>query len=736
MPFLRDEFLNIGRVESVVVKGRQLEVVLKLAPAGAVFPPELENPRSIIATVDDVARTPLRVRKAKLAGDSLRLELSGLPAKSRRVSIRIAGLIPGRDTATISLVRDAPPFDPEDGAAPGRREAAQHLISYLFKDFNSFRRLMLDSLSHDMPEVVEQHEGDVVVAAIEVLAFAADQLSYFQDGVATEAYLETARRRVSVRRHARLINYAFHEGCTPRTWLQIAPEQSIVEIASGFPASTPMNDAGERCVYETLEARTLYACVSEMTLWDYGDAAFTLRRGSTAATIVRTADPALEQHGEPLRKNTVLIFEQRRSVSGAAVGAQFRQAVRLTKDAKCVAHPQDPRRNLCYIEWSQEDALLFDLPARTATTDQAYASFVLGNIVAADFGETIHSEVSEGLSGDGALRFFAPQLTCAVAYDSTEPASVFTDIRPYHAVPAITLSGTALGSGEREWRPRADLIGADPYERVFTVEPEANGGVLLRFGDGVNGTMPDASTRFEISWRQGNGSSGRVGPDAVTEFDESAAYIARVRNPLASGGGYDPLELGTVKRQAPALARRQRRCITDDDYVQMAESIPGVTAAVRRRWTGSGETVDVFVYAEKGAARTRARLLKLLQSSSAIGMRVAVREPQRVGVVVKLAIRFNRGANPNEVLARVAAQAKAALDVQNVSMGKALYASWFVTAATNTLGVAQATIVVFRRLDGSNDIEGPVLHFAPTEVAVLVDEDGMVTSGRPLVVSA
>ena len=37
--------------------------------------------------------------------------------------------------------------------------------------------------------------------------------------MATEAYLQTARRRVSVRRHARLVDYYLHEGCNARAWV-------------------------------------------------------------------------------------------------------------------------------------------------------------------------------------------------------------------------------------------------------------------------------------------------------------------------------------------------------------------------------------------------------------------------------------------------------------------------------------------------------------------------------------
>src|SRR6266542_1295869 len=138
-----------------------------------------------------------------------------------------------------SLVDEAPPgFDPllaatpfafkiecpsdfdcepvQAGPAPGAPEAA---IDYLAKDYASFRQLMLDRLAVVMPEWTERNLADLGVALVEVLAYAADHLSYFQDAVATEAYLDTARRRISVRRHARLVDYFVHDGANARAWV-------------------------------------------------------------------------------------------------------------------------------------------------------------------------------------------------------------------------------------------------------------------------------------------------------------------------------------------------------------------------------------------------------------------------------------------------------------------------------------------------------------------------------------
>src|SRR5687767_424738 len=86
-------------------------------------------------------------------------------------------------------------------------------INYLAKDYASFRQLIFDRLALLIPQWKERHVPDLGVALVELLAYTGDYLSYYQDAVATEAYLDTARQRISIRRHARLVNYSLLEGC-------------------------------------------------------------------------------------------------------------------------------------------------------------------------------------------------------------------------------------------------------------------------------------------------------------------------------------------------------------------------------------------------------------------------------------------------------------------------------------------------------------------------------------------
>src|ERR1039458_5478099 len=59
------------------------------------------------------------------------------------------------------------------------------------------------------------------VALVEELAYLGDSLSYYQDAVATEAYLTTARRRISDTRHAALLDYQVGQGSSARTWVRV-----------------------------------------------------------------------------------------------------------------------------------------------------------------------------------------------------------------------------------------------------------------------------------------------------------------------------------------------------------------------------------------------------------------------------------------------------------------------------------------------------------------------------------
>lgn len=486
---------------------------------------------------------------------------------------------------------------------------ASPYLNYLAKDYASFRQLMFDRLSATLPGWRDRNPADVGVMLVELLAYAGDHLSYYQDAVATEAYLGTARQRISVRRHGRLVDYHLHDGSNARAWLVFETDNDRgTALAPALPTSTRVATAAAgagadgRIVFETLhEVTTLRVAGNAIRFYTWGDSRCCLPRGATTATLVGKADAL------GLARGDALVFEE---VLGATTGLPedadrtHRHVVRLDGDP----HDRvDPLTDTPVVEirWHERDALPFAL-CLAEFDDGAGgtkpAAVARGNVALADHGLTVDSSSSpETLvpsrvppSGRYRPTLAAVGLTCARAYDDEvarqRPAADATTANPREALPVVELRG-----GGDTWRPRRDLLGAAPFAAAFVAEMDDDGRARLRFGDGVFGRVPSAGTRFGARYRVGNGSAGNVGVEALKELSPGVEGVS-VRNPLAASGGTDPEPTREARLYAPQAFRSRERAVTEADYAEAAERHPDVQrAAATRRWTGSWHTMFVTI---------------------------------------------------------------------------------------------------------------------------------------------
>lgn len=501
-----------------------------------------------------------------------------------------------------------------------RREPA---LDYLAKDYASFRRLMLDRLSTLMPDWRERSPADLQVALVELLAYVGDHLSYFQDAVATEAYLGTARRRVSVRRHARLLDYDMHEGANARAWVCIEVDSSVgpggLALARGVKIVTQGDDgsatlapadfeaavaAGRLTVFETLHAATLHNAHNRIHFYTWGDSECCLPRGATRATL--RYEPAVPL---ALAPGDVLVLEEVKDPGGgsdADADVSHRHAVRLTRvrDKDGVNPLLDPLTDvpIVEIEWAPADALPFPLCISTVARQGGVAqpvsdvSVARGNVVLADHGRTITAEplvpASVPARGRYRPRLARAPLTYATAYVPEAPAAAATQIDPRRAEPAIE----ELQGDGAVWNHRRDLLQSAKFAPHFVVEGESDGTAGLRFGDDVYGRRPTPGAAFTATYRVGNGRAGNVGAEALTRVVLAEPRITRVRNPLPAAGGADPESLEQVRLYAPQAFRVQERAVTEADYAHMAQRHDEVQkAAATFRWTGSWHTAFVTI---------------------------------------------------------------------------------------------------------------------------------------------
>jgi hypothetical protein len=572
----------------------------------------------------------------------------------------LAGLDPLLCAVDFSFKVDCPSdFDcrPVCSCPPAPRDGA--VIDYLAKDYASFRQLMLDRLALVAPEWTERNPADVGITLVELLAYVGDYLSYEQDAVATEAYLGTARRRVSMRRHATLLDYPMHDGCNARTFVQIAAKGAAAVI---LPAGTPLLtelDGFDRVldslvyevalderpeVFETMHDVTIRAEHNELALYGWGERECCLPAGATRASLAG--------HHPDLRRGDLLLFEE---VIGPRTGAAAdadparRHVVRLSEPPRLVEDPlfADPddatlRRRVTDFAWSVEDALPFAL-CLSARTDAAHGrryfdavSVARGNVVLADHGRTIggqepplegppaprpgpHADACDRCGGavvETVAARFEPGLahgpvtqaarvarTAVVDgrrqrlfFDPDAAAAAALRSELSRVLPVVSL----VDASGRRWTAQRDLLSSDAFAPEFVAEVDDAGGTRLRFGDGEHGARPAPLVKLRASYRVGNGTRGNVGADSIRHvvLDDPglADAVDDLRNPLAARGGTDPESLERVRLDAPEAFRTLERAVTPEDYATLAQRHPEVQRAqATMRWTGSWRTVFLTV---------------------------------------------------------------------------------------------------------------------------------------------
>jgi hypothetical protein len=550
---------------------------------------------------------------------------------------------------------------------PPALPAAQ--IDYLAKDYGSFRQLIFDRLARIMPEWQETHSADIGVALVELLAYAGDQLSYYEDAVATEAYLGTARQRVSVRRHARLLDYFMHDGCNARSWVffkldsPAPPVSRSVSINRGTQLVTrstaaaallpqaQLKDAVSQGsqVFKTLFDITAHSQLNELNFYTWSDSQCCLPQGATGATL-EDSNPAVTPRASALlNSGDLMLFEE---VIGPATGAvadadpSHRQIVRLTK----LTAGLDPLTNkgVIEIEWSAADALTFPLclstvaATSTGTISVINASVARGNIVLADHGLDQPSfgappEQLPDLPPAGKL--YRPQLqnaelTFAVAYNEAQARAALQSAAgvllqdPRQALPVLTLAQN--GS---VWTPVRDLMNSARNALNFVVETQNDGSAIVRFGDGVLGAPPVGG--MAAAYRTGNGAAGNVGAGAIASAVATPAApltgVIEVRNPMAAQGGVDGETLDEVRNFAPWAFRTQERAVSADDYAAVAQLQPEVKKAqATLRWTGSWYTMFVTVERANGLpvdADFRTKVSNFLEKYRLAGYDVEIEAP-------------------------------------------------------------------------------------------------------------
>ena len=680
------------------------------------------------------------------------------------VSVPPPGFDPTLSAVAFSFKAACPtdlPCTPVPGGQPLPGEGP--VIDYLAKDYDSFRSLMLARLRQLMPGWQDASPADPFIGAVETLAYAADRLSYMQDAAGAEAYLATARSRISVRRHARLVAYTMHNGCNARTFVafDVGAAANGQTIRAGTPVLSQVPglaaDIGADAYQTALDGGAeAFATLSDVTVHaNHGHIAFytwsrrecCLPKGAVAATLAGT--PALTlSPGDYL-----LLIQTAGPQTGVAADADpdLAHIVRLTR----VTPGVDPLDDTPVVEiaWGRDDALPFDLPLAGAVgtdgADMALAE-ARGNIAPADHGAWVQAQLSPDLvplQGDYRPCITVPDVTFAAPFNASlasAAAVLQTDARS--AGPMLRLTD-ATG----EWGFQQDLLASDRFANDVVAEVDEAGFAWLRFGDDINGRKPTPLSRFFLSARIGNGTRGNIGRNvlahAVTAWNGPAVPgILGVSNPLPGQGGADREPVAEARLFAPPSIRTQQRAVTEADWAEWALRHPEVQrASAELRWTGSWYTVFVTVDRVGGGSAVhdpefRETILAHLARARLAGYDLELRDPVYAPLRLELRVcvmrDFAKAVVRAALLDRFSAGirrdgSKGFFHPDRFSFGDPVFSSSIYREAMAVDGVGSVDIVTFQRMGqaANGEIAAGVLRPGDREIVQLENDPNFPERG-------
>jgi hypothetical protein len=584
-------------------------------------------------------------------------------------------------------------------------------IDYLARDFDSFRHTLISAMIERVPAWRPSSEADLDQVLIELMSGAADELADYQDRVMNEAYLGTARKRVSLARHSRLIDYFIHEGNQASTWIALtveSPQPGLVPdglaVWAGrteIPESPAWpRPAASAQVFVTKEDVHVDRLLNRIQLYTWSGTTTRLDAGTTCADLDVNApdEVAANTIRDDIRNGLVphlLIQEHRDPLTCREAGADptKRQLLTLVPASAESIHDPDPTDPtdltkgtwLVHVCWEEklERTYCFSGSCPDQLPDVDDISLFHGNLAQVVHGwPRTHEFLPPGALLDPVKpqsHYVIPPLDMCNDRSSCPgfPATVFHRgircVLPEDDLPLAYRNGLPGGAQpslstlqvemvrQNQHTPMTEqptLVYSDELADDFMVETDEYGHSVIVCGNGVNArSIPDDAT-LTCAYQAGFPLQGNVGRDSIMDLDRHHDFLllekATVWNPFDVTDGRAPESPEVIIRRAPEAYRsRQLRAVTLQDYVHRAEEIPGVSrAAARYAWTGSWRTVQITidpVGVTTVSPALRQTVMQHLDAVRLIGEDLEIRPPRFVPLDIDIAICIDAGTWPADM---------------------------------------------------------------------------------------
>ena len=452
-------------------------------------------------------------------------------------------------------------------------------------DFDNLRRTMINYLRENYPEDFNDYiESSEYLALIDLIAFLGQNLSFRIDLNARENFLETAERRESVLRLARLISYNPTRNLAANGLLKIDTIKTTEDIRD----SAGLNLSGSTIRWNDKSNPNYYEQFLKVL-----NSALPVN-GSFGRPIKSEfiSDIFTEQYRFNALNTDKPIFKFNKTVEG--IDTQFEIVSTAIENSEIVEEPPLPGNNPSFLFRDDGNG-----PGSSNT------------------GFFMHFR--QGKMEEGSFSISNPTPNQTVAIDTTNINN--SDVWLY------SVDGNGFES--QLWSKLDNVEGNNIIynslfrgaRNVYTVTTRVDDRINLVFSDGVFGNLP--SGNFKIYYRVSDNSNSVITPSALNNIQISFPYISKnnlketmtlglsLKGTVTNGSASESTE--SIKQNAPATYYTQNRLITGEDYnigplginqnIIKTKSVNRISSGISRYYDlrdPSGKYSNTNVFADDG----------------------------------------------------------------------------------------------------------------------------------------
>lgn len=185
-------------------------------------------------------------------------------------------------------------------------------IDFTSRDFTSIREDLISLIPQFLPEWTSRSDNDFGIVLLDLFAYTADNLHYYADRIANEAYLSTATQRSSVFRIARLLDYRPTGNTSATVTLQFSNSSDTPAL---LPAGTAVQTASRLNADVLAQQTVTFETVQDVTVPARGSALVGAEEGVTVLNEALgsglsdgSPDQTYELFRDPIVEGSVQVF--------------------------------------------------------------------------------------------------------------------------------------------------------------------------------------------------------------------------------------------------------------------------------------------------------------------------------------------------------------------------------------------------------------------------------------------